>query len=94
MTEDKDRSGLDDDSRQAFLFKSASGEFLAVTLQSKGENIPNFDQQNWVLVTEFALGVHEAVPVDIQPEPILRGIKANGYFVWRAQHVTPFGSNQ
>jgi hypothetical protein len=29
------------------------------------------------------LGVQEVVPAPIDPEPILRGIRAMGYYVWR-----------
>ena len=94
MNKDTTRSPSEDDASPAFLFKSECGKFLAVSLQRNGENIPNDDQHNWILLSEFLLGIHEAVPAEIDPEPILRGVKANGYFIWRANRTMPFGSNQ
>ncbi len=94
MSEDIACSSSEDDATPAFLFKSECGKFLAVSFRRDGENIPNDDQQNWILASEFPLGVHEAVPAEIDPEPILRGIKANGYFIWRANRTMPFGSSQ
>jgi hypothetical protein len=38
--------------------------------------------------------VHEAVPASIDPEPILRGLKADGFFVWPANRTQPFGTAQ
>ena len=63
MNEDMACSSSGDDATPAFLFKSECGKFLAVSLQRNGENIPNDDQQNWILESEFPLGVHEAIPV-------------------------------
>jgi hypothetical protein len=85
---------LDDDSRPASLFETLDGKFLAVCLDRAGASLPRANGENWQFQTEFRLGVHEPVPVAIDPEPLLRGIKANGYFVWPANRTLPMGSAQ
>lgn len=85
---------LDDDASRAFLFESVDGGHLGVSLDRSGANLPRDNGEQWVMRTEFALGVHEAVPAAIDPEPILRGLKAEGFFVWRAHRTRPFGTAQ
>lgn len=38
------------------------------------------------------MGVHEPVPAAIDPEPILRGLEAEGFFVWSANRTLPMGT--
>jgi hypothetical protein len=47
----------------------------------------------WEFDKEFALGVREAMPVHIAPEPVLRGLEADGFFVWR-DGSNPKGTSQ
>lgn len=85
---------LENDASRAFLFESADGVYLGVSHDRAGANLPRDQGQQWIMQTEFELGVHEAVPAAIDPEPILRGLKANGFFVWRADRTHPFGTTQ
>jgi hypothetical protein len=85
---------LDDDSTTAFLFASSSGKLLGVTLDAGGANLPAWQGERWVLRAQFNLGVHEPVPAPIDPEPILRGVKAQGYYVWPARRLQPLGTAQ
>jgi hypothetical protein len=85
---------LDNDGRSAFLFETVDGTLLAVSLDRRGANLPRDGGEQWIMQTEFKLGVHEAVPAAIDPEPILRGIRANGFFVWPARRTQPFGTAQ
>ena len=39
--------------------------------------------QGWLLRQEFQLGAQKPVPAPIEPEPIIRGINAKGYYIWR-----------
>lgn len=87
-------SSFDDGTRVAFLFESRDGEWRAATLDREGDPLPGAREQQWTLVTPFRLGVREAVPVNIDPEPILRGVKARGFYVWRARRVLPAGTSQ
>ena len=65
----------DEDARPAHLFRC--GDLYAVSIDPTGANIPrNGCYEIWKHVTEFQLGVHEVVPAPINPEPILRGIRA------------------
>lgn len=89
-----DLPAYDADYRIAFLFESRNGELLGVSLDETGANLPVEGRDRWSLKTRFRLGVHEALPASIDPEPILRGLKARGYFVWPAQRTQPFGTAQ
>jgi hypothetical protein len=87
---------LYDDSRPAYLFQCGDTDLFAVSLDETGANIPTDNcWEGWHLRSEFPLGVHEAVPVPIDPEPILRGIRAHGYYVWREGNTSkPHGTSQ
>ena len=89
-----DLPAYDADFRIAFLFESRNGALLGVSLDETGSNLPVERQDRWTLKTRFRLGVHEALPVAIDPEPILRGLKSRGYFIWPAQRTLPFGTAQ
>jgi hypothetical protein len=76
---------IPDDAEIAYLFACAADELLlAVTHDKTGANLPR-DRctSGWLMRLEFPLGVQQVMPVDMTPEPILRGILADGYFVWR-----------
>jgi hypothetical protein len=84
-----------EDARPAFLFRCDGADLLAVTLDQTGRNLPLRDgAAAWSLIAEFPLGVQEVVPANIDPEPVLRGLRAEGYFVWKADNIEPFGTSQ
>ena len=75
---------LSDDARRAFLFQCSESNLWAVTLDETGALLPkDACEAEWVLRKTFSLGVHEPVPAPIDPEPMIRGIGADGYFLWR-----------
>jgi hypothetical protein len=37
----------------------------------------------WRWRSTFALGVREVMPRPIKPEPVLRGLRGDGYYIWR-----------
>ena len=72
------------DAWNAFFFQCSDEQLFAVSLDKTGGNIPRSTcTQGWLLREEFLLGVQEPVPAAISPEPILRGISAKGYYIWR-----------
>jgi hypothetical protein len=76
---------LHDDATTAFLFQCGKSNLFAVSHDQTGANVPTAKcPEGWQLRKTFRLGVREPVPAAIEPEPILRGIAANGYFIWRA----------
>ncbi len=84
-----------DDARTAFLFERLEPHIFAVTLDAEVTNLPASDGfHRWERVAEFPLGVQEIVPSAADPEPILRGLLARGYFIWEAGHMQPFGTSQ
>jgi len=71
---------LHDDATTAFLFQCGKSDLFAVSRDRTGANIPRVEcPDGWLLRTAFKLGIHEPVPVAIEPEPILRGVA--GLFV-------------
>ena len=73
---------LHDDTTTAFLFQCGNCDLFAVSHDQTGANVPTAEcPDGWVLRNTFRLGVREPVPVAIEPEPILRGIVADGYFI-------------
>jgi len=82
--------------RHAFFFQCGDEQLFAVSLDKTGVNIPRSTcTQGWLLREEFLLGVQEPVPAAIRPEPILRGITAKGYYIWRSGNANePKGTSQ
>jgi hypothetical protein len=74
-------TGADPDTMTAFLFANNRGDRFGVSLDPHGANLPRGRGESWALQTRFDLGVQIPVPVRINPEPILAGIQARGYFV-------------
>ncbi len=73
-----------DDAQTAYLFQCGTEELFAVSLDKAGARLPRSPcTQGWILRQEFQLGVQHTVPAAIAPEPILRGIVAQGYYIWR-----------
>ena len=73
-----------DDASTAYLFQCGESDLYAVSHDRTGANIPRTQcGEGWLLRDTFRLGVREPVPISIEPEPILRGIAADGYFIWR-----------
>lgn len=88
-------SSGDDDTTRAYLFKTVSNpSTFAVTRDRIGSNLPAQDTGGgWIFDREFALGVREVMPIKVAPEPVLRGLAANGYFVW-CEGSNPVGTSQ
>ena len=82
--------GSDEDltGRPAFLYRS--GEKAAITLDSSGQNLPD-SSTGWKLDGYFTLGARDADPADPTAEEMIRGIRADGYFVWSTR---PTGRGQ
>lgn len=77
----------------AYLFESDADDALAVALVSSAAGLP-LVRGTWVLKLKFVLAVGLPTPFGLDPEPILRGIAANGYFAWDRKRLSPFGTSQ
>lgn len=86
-------SGSGEDATIAYLFCDPGSGMYAVTLDPDGLNLPPIKSGGWTFDRKIALGVWEALPVPISPEPVLRGVKAQGYYVWRDKS-NPKGTSQ
>jgi hypothetical protein len=69
----------DDGAQQALLFQERGSGRKAITREPL--QLPPSDL-GWELVQTFSLGVQHVMPIDMDPEPVLRGISADGYYVW------------
>jgi hypothetical protein len=77
-----------DDATTAYLFQCGQSDLYAVSHDRTGANVPRAQcAEGWVLRDTFPLGVREPVPASIEPERILRGIAADGYFIWRGGSI-------
>ena len=75
----------DIDASPAFLFLCVENGRYAVSFDRRGGNLPREHcSTGWDYVRQFALGVKEALPIAADPEPILAGLVAEGYYVLRA----------
>ena len=66
----------------AYLFQCQGTDLFAVSLDKTGAAIPPpTNNERWLLRDEFQLGILHPVPAPIEPDQVLRGIEANGYFL-------------
>ncbi len=84
---------LPDDATRAYLYFNSEEPLKAITRDRKGANLPTL-RGSWVFQREVLLGVQEPFEAGIDPEPILRGLRAGGYFIWPAASIEPFGTSQ
>ena len=86
----------DDDATPAYLFQGDDNGLFAVSNDPTGKNIPRQTcPEGWRLKSEFALGLREALPIAIGAEPILRGLRRLGYYIWREGLVkNPYSASQ
>ena len=86
----------DVDARPVFLFQCGESDLWVTTLDGSGAILPKQRcEEGWVLRRKFPLGVHEPVPAAIDPEPIIRGIGADGYYLWRDDNTSkPHATSQ
>jgi hypothetical protein len=85
----------DVDASMAHLFKCDAEPLFAVSVDETGSNLPRRScPVGWQYVEPFALGVHEAMPRALDPEPVLRGLRAVGYYIWREGYRNPSGTTQ
>ncbi len=93
MTTDKLDSKMPEGVTKAFLFRNAEELLYAITREKKGANLPLL-RGEWRFEREVALGVQEPLAAGIDPEPVLRGMRSEGYFIWPVTHIEPFGTGQ
>jgi hypothetical protein len=83
------------DARPAFMFQCGNSNLWAITLDGSGARLPKEAcDGEWLLRREFPLGVHEPLPVAMAPEPIIRAIDADGYYLWRQGFGQPHATSQ
>jgi hypothetical protein len=81
------------DAIQAYVFTNSDELLNAVSRERNGANLP-LVRGPWTFQKEIVLGVQEPPEIGIDPEPVLRGIRAEGYFIWRTDNINPFGTSQ
>lgn len=82
------------DTSVAFLFAENGGSRRAVTRDVAGFNLPQANG-GWTLKQSFLLAVDHVPPFDIEPEPVIRAIAADGFYCWDEQALPqPKGTGQ
>jgi len=68
----------------AYLFQCGSGDLFAVSHDKTGGAIPSSScSSGWQLRQNLQLGTQDPLLAPIEPESIIRGIAAEGYYIWR-----------
>ena len=76
---------MSDNAQTAYLFQCGEEGLFAVSADKAGGNIPRSScTQGWLLRRAFRFGLHDPVPEEISPLPILRSITEKGYYIWRS----------
>jgi hypothetical protein len=84
----------DEDAIEAYLFRCGATGRHAVSRDRSGGNLPKPDGGDaWQLVQQIAVGVHEVLPIPGDPEPVIRGLFDDGYYVW-PKGGNPHGTSQ
>lgn len=85
----------EDEAQKAYLFHClGDGELHAISLDSSARNITARQCPcGWVLDGEVIVGVQEALPLALDPEPVLRGLRSMGFYVWKAP-LAPHATTQ
>ena len=75
---------MESGTRTTYLFQCASEGLFAISPDKSGKTIPRSScTEGWLLRQEFQLGTQDPVTPLMEPEPIIRGINAKGYYIWR-----------
>jgi len=75
---------MQSDVRTAYLFQCGNEDLFAVSHDKTGGVIPGGScTSGWLLRQEFQLGTQDQLAAPVDPEPIIRGITAKGYYIWR-----------
>lgn len=86
-------SELPDDATKAYLYVNSAKLLNAITRDKDGANLPSANGA-WTFRNEITVGVQEPLEAGIDPEPVLRGLQADGYFIWPTNSIEPFGTSQ
>jgi len=72
------------DVQTAYLFQCGNEDLFAVSYDKTGGSIPRSSCAcGWLLRQDFQLGMQNLLAAPVEPEPIIRGITAMGYYIWR-----------
>ena len=84
----------DQDGETAYLFRCAETGEYAISFDRAGKNLPSpANARSWEFVQDLVVGVRDPLPIPGNPEPILRGLRSAGYYVW-ADEINPRGTSQ
>ena len=78
----------------AFLFEENGGSRRAITRDAQGAKLPDAPR-GWSVTHTFLLAVDHVMPVDIQPEPVIRAVLDAGVYCWDTDEISlPKGTGQ
>lgn len=73
---------------RAYLFHCTTArETHALTMDLTASNLPaGACLTGWVYDGEVRVSVSEPLPFRLSPEPVLRGLTGQGYYIWHDSH--------
>ena len=71
----------------AFLFEENGGTRRAITRDVMGAKLPDAPR-GWSVTSTFLLAVDQVMPVDVNPEPVIRAILADGVYCWDTAQIS------
>lgn len=83
----------DEQQAVAFLFEENGGSRRAIARDVIGERLPHAPR-GWSLSRSFLLAVEHVPPVDVEPEPVIRAVRTDGYYCWDPSKARPKGTGQ
>lgn len=94
QTERSNLMELPEDAQFAHLFRNDEAALFGIVLTRDPTALQRTTPGRWEWIRTFPLGVQEVLPANIDPEPVLRGLEAHGFFVWPEHQILPFGTSQ
>ena len=78
----------------AFLFEENGGSRRAISRDLLGAKLPQAPH-GWSVTQTFLLAIDHIMPVDLQPEPVIRAVLEDGVYCWDAGEISqPKGTGQ
>jgi hypothetical protein len=81
------------DVQEVHLFMCLGKGHYAISNDRDGSNLPEHGTDGWRYVRTFQLGVREALPIAVDPEPVIRALRDRGFYIHDAG-VLPHGTAQ